>query len=254
MSVYLYGALWIGLACLVSGGLLVLLHRSGSAASRQGNNDVNGLMFAIVGVLYAIVVGFVVTSQWENVGNARDAAAQEANGLVKVYWAAQVLPPAQRAEADSLCRQYAAVVRDKEWPAMSAHRTVGPQGQRLLTKLNRTIHAAPDVPDTQAGQLNDAVDDVLQGRQQRLNLAHQSLSGMMWFVMVAGGVLTVALTYLFGVPGRLAHLVMVVALVGTLGLLLYASYQLQYPFGPATDLGPTGMRAALALFGNAGAG
>jgi FtsH-binding integral membrane protein len=249
MSVYLYGALWIGLACLGAGILLVLVHHFGDVEKREKHNDVNGLMFAIVGVLYAIVVGFVVTSQWQNVSAAQDAAAQESNGLVRVYWAAEPLPAQQRDDIRSLCRRYATTVKNGEWPQMAAHETVTGNGQQLLDRLGRDVHTATAADDDPNNQLGDALNDVLQNRQQRLALAHQNLSGMMWLVMLAGGVMTAALAYLFGVPSRLAHLVMVVALVGTVGLLLYASFQLQFPFGPATALRPTGMEAALRLFG-----
>jgi FtsH-binding integral membrane protein len=251
MSVYLYGALWITLACLGAGILLAVVFRFGHVERRERHNDVNGLMFAIVGVLYAIVVGFVVTSQWENVSAAQDAAAQESNGLVRVYWAAEPLPASQRDDIRTLCRRYATTVRDTEWPEMARHVAVDGDGQQVLDHLAQQVHSADAANDDPNGQLGSALDDVLQNRQQRLALAHQNLSGMMWFVMVAGGMLTAALAYLFGVPGRLAHLVMVVALVGTVGLLLYASYQLQYPFGPATALRPTGMETALRLFGPA---
>jgi len=246
MSVYVLGAIVIGASCLLAALVLLLIHR-GDQERRKENNDVNGLIFAIVGVLYAIVVGFVVTSQWQNVGNARDAAQQESNGLVRVYWAAEALPSAQRENIRSLCQQYATEVRDDEWPAMRKGQVPSPAGQVLLDRLSRAVHAG-NVPDPQAGQLDDALNSVFTGRQERLNLSRQNLSGMMWFVLIAGGLFTVALGYLFGVGSRIAHLVMIVSLVGTMGLLLYASYQLQYPFGPATGLGPDGMVSALRVF------
>ncbi|HEY3501876.1 MAG TPA: hypothetical protein VGN37_03680 [Actinocatenispora sp.] len=249
MSVYLYGTLWIGAACAGSALLLLLVYRAGDHERRERNNDVNGLVFAIVGVLYAIVVGFVVTSQWENVGAARDAAAQESNGLVQMYWAADALPADQRDAVRADCRAYARQVRDVEWPAMSGHRAVPGDGQRILDRLGRTARPPADASDTTADQLRGSLNTVFENRQQRLAMARQDLSGMMWFVLVAGGLLTVALSYLFGVPGRTAHLIMVVSLVGTIGLLLYACFQLQYPFGPATDLGPTAMASALGIFG-----
>jgi hypothetical protein len=234
-------------SCLASAGFLLLVRR-GDQERRKENNDVNGLIFAIVGVLYAIVVGFVVTSQWQNVASARDAAQQEANGIVQVYWVAQALPADQRETVQNLCRQYAQEVREDEWPAMRHGRDPGTAGQVLLDRLSRNVHAS-STPDAQAGQLNDALNNVFAGRQQRLNLARQNMSGMMWFVLIAGGMFTVALSCLFGVASRTAHLIMIMSLVATLGLLLYASYQLQYPFGPATDLGPDGMTSALRVFG-----
>ncbi|HEY3502316.1 MAG TPA: hypothetical protein VGN37_05920 [Actinocatenispora sp.] len=249
MSVYVYGALIIGGASLAAALVLLIVFRVGQNERREANNDVNGLVFAIVGVLYAIVVGFVVTAQWEAVGNARSAAAQEANGLVRLYWAADALPADRRTEVRALARRYGAVVRDEEWPAMAAARPVGPDGQRLLNQLAGAAQPPAELGDTQAGDLSAGLGDVLEGRQERLTLATQDLSGMMWFVLIAGGVLTIALAYLFGVPNRAAHMVMVVSLVGTVALLLYASYQLQYPFGPATHLRPTDMTAALRLLG-----
>jgi hypothetical protein len=70
----------------------------------------------------------------------------------------------------------------------------------------------------------------------------------MWFVVLAGGFITIAFTYLFG----FRQTVMQTAMIGTLallvGLVIFLTMSLDYPFRGAIRVGPEAFERALTVF------
>ena len=60
MATILYGILVVGGVCLVAVGGLEVVQRLVPAASRQQHNEVAGFIYAVVGVIYAVLLALVV--------------------------------------------------------------------------------------------------------------------------------------------------------------------------------------------------
>ena len=58
-------------------------------------------------------------------------------------------------------------------------------------------------------------------RQERLLQANAGLPAILWAVLLIGGVIVVAFTYLFGLQSTLVHTLMVAALALTIALVLF---------------------------------
>ena len=70
MSV-VYGLLVVGGACLAAVLGLVLVQRLVPMTIREEHNDVAGFIYAVVGVIYAVLLALVVIATWEEFGRAR---------------------------------------------------------------------------------------------------------------------------------------------------------------------------------------
>src|ERR687897_391240 len=80
MSVF-YGLLVVGGACLAAVLGLALVQRLVPTAIRQEQNDVAGFIYAVVGVIYAVLLALVVIATWEEFGRARVTVEAEANAF-----------------------------------------------------------------------------------------------------------------------------------------------------------------------------
>jgi hypothetical protein len=60
---------------------LALVQRLVPAAIRQEQNDVAGFIYAVLGVIYAVLLALVVIATWEEFGRARITVEAEANAL-----------------------------------------------------------------------------------------------------------------------------------------------------------------------------
>ncbi len=54
-------------------------------AHLRGNNEVAGFKFAVIGVLYAVLLAFVVIISWERFHDAEKALAQEGGSAATIY-------------------------------------------------------------------------------------------------------------------------------------------------------------------------
>src|SRR3712207_1296784 len=95
MSV-VYGVLVVGGACLAAILGLALVQRLVPITLRKEQNDVAGFIYAVVGVIYAVLLALVVIATWEEFGRARITVEGEANALAEISWLAHALPEPER--------------------------------------------------------------------------------------------------------------------------------------------------------------
>src|SRR3954451_24008631 len=109
-------AVAIGLAV---GGLL-LVRRSVALSTLEGHNDVAGFIIAVIGVLYAVLLAFVVVISWQNFDEAHQIASGEAELVSGLYRDAAAFQP-HTASIRKTLDTYARSVVTQEWPAMANH-------------------------------------------------------------------------------------------------------------------------------------
>src|SRR4028118_1992063 len=120
MATILYGILVVGGVCLVAVGGLEVVQRLVPTASRQPHNDVAGFIYAVVGVIYAVLLALVVIAVWEDFGSARETVEGEANATAEIFWLAHRLPEPERHRVQELARPYAEEVVAEGGPRLRA--------------------------------------------------------------------------------------------------------------------------------------
>jgi len=100
-------------------GLQVLVRRRWPHLADGGHNDVAGFIIAIVGVIYAVLLAFVVIVSWEEFSRAESVVGQEASALRGLYRESAAFPPEVRERVEADVRAYTTAVLTEEWPAMS---------------------------------------------------------------------------------------------------------------------------------------
>ena len=233
----LTGLLLVAVATVVAVGGLVLVQRLVSTERRKQHNDVAGFIYAVLGVSYAVLLGLMLIAVWEHWNAAQDVASDEANELAGIFWFAHALPQPEGRHIQELARSYAEVVVNKEWPAMEQGRS-SPKAWATLDELRGTIlgldppTGAQQVPYSQEryNQILEQLHGVGDGRRERLLAAGEGLPTILWVVLIGGGVITVAFTYLFGLENTLVHTLMVASLALIIALSLFTVAALDHPF------------------------
>jgi hypothetical protein len=233
--------------CLLSLGGLEVVQRLVPTASRQPHNDVAGFIYAALGVIYAVLLALVVIAVWEEYQAASETVEQEANAVAEIYWLAHRLPEPQGTHLQELARSYAEEVIHKEWPLMEQGQaplmtqTQGtPAGWTLIDEIRANLQEfQPRTPaDEQLyAEGLDQVQRLADARRMRLVAAEEGIPGVLWAVLIFGGVAAVGFTYLFGLENTWAHRLMVVTLAGVIGLVLFTIGALEHPFSGGARIG-----------------
>ena len=214
---------------------------------REGQNEVAGFIFAGVGVLYAVLLGFVVISVWGNVGAAQQNTFSEADSLAGVYWISRSMPLPVGAEIEKDTLAYANTVENSEWSLMVDHRS-SPQATDLVYQIRSLVYGYQPVTAQQQVLYEHAVTDVenlASARRERLNEVSDSVPPILWVALIAGAVLTVGFTFLFGLSNSVAHGLMVLSLGALVVVSLILIKEMDYPFAGVTRVDPTAFQVFL---------
>ena len=121
----------------VAGTLLV--RRSVGTEVLKLNNEVAGFIYAVIGVVYAVLLGFTAIIVWEKFDQVEAVVEREASELADLYRDSRTFPDDVQREVETHLRDYAQVVVDKEWPAM-AEGTSSPEAWNAYNQLWRTYY------------------------------------------------------------------------------------------------------------------
>ncbi|MDQ1358132.1 MAG: hypothetical protein QOJ52_3418 [Acidimicrobiaceae bacterium] len=243
----LLGALMVVVAVAISVGGLMLVRRNVALATLEQHNDVAGFIIAVIGLLYGVLLAFVVIIVWQQYDAATSNANHEAISVDLLYRDAALFPD-QTAPIRQTLREYAHSVVDDEWHAMSDRQGDSPVTDHLVGQLLtqfRAVHIQSPEEQTFYTESVKRVYDLADARRQRLDANSNQLPGVLWIVLLAGGVITVGFTYFFGVSHFASHVLMVAALAAMIALTLYLVLSLDLPFSGDLRVGPHAMEQAI---------
>lgn len=246
MNLYLAGLLWVVGIAAVAGVLAYLVRRIGETQGVVDNNEAAGQVFTLVGGLQAVLVAFVLISLFDATAAAEDGSYAEADSLVAAVWAAQELPNSEGVTEGA--RAYAREVIAEEWPNMRTGDEIDGRGWDALEDLRAAVATSPATDEWAVDRKTEATNQlwtVYQQRQERLNAAGGGVNSVVWFALVVGAIMAVALPILFGGPKPATHILIVSILAGTMTLLLFATQQLQNPYGGGAQVSPAAFESAL---------
>ena len=254
----IYGIIVVGGICLVSLVGLELVQRLVPSVSRQRHNDVAGFIYAALGVIYAVLLALVVISVWEEYQTAGETVEQEANATAEIFWLAHQLPTPEGPHIQELAQSYAREVVHKEWPLMARgqqpplEQEAGtPTGWNLIDNIRLSIQEFEPRTKGEEQLYSKGLDDVenlADARRMRLVSSEESVPGVLWSVLVFGGIAAVGFTYLFGLESTWAHRLMVVTLAAVIGLVLFTVGTLGHPFAGGARIGTGAFELILERF------
>ena len=225
----------------------ISLNRLWTAERRKTHNDLIGWQLSIVGTTYAVIVGFMLYTVWTNFGVAQLNADQEATALVNIYQLADGLPKEQRDQIKATARMYAAAVLDKDWPEMAQGYEGTLASNELEQKMWQILMSLKFASPTEVSAQDHAVSELSSLADHRRIRQLQSISrlpGVLWFVLIVGGVVTIMQSCMFGSGSSFLHGLQVFAFSLLVALSLIAIADIDRPFQGAVHVKDTPFQRA----------
>src|SRR5919106_1208358 len=250
-----FGVLVVIGVCLAAVAGLELVQRLVPAQKRQEHNDVAGFLYAVIGIVYAVLLALLVIAVWEHYQKANETVESEASAVGEIAWLAHRLPEPEHHVLQEDVRAYAHEVVDQEWPRMEQGLGGGvqslPEGWDLIDDMRGTLQDFE--PSTEAEQELyaeglDRISRLGEARRMRFVAAEQGLPGILWAVLVFGAVVVVGFTYLFGMRNSWAHRLMVMSLTAVIAPVLITGWGVEDPFSGGASLQPEAFELILERF------
>ena len=196
------------------------------------HNDIAGFIFATLGVIYAVLLAFIVVITWQDFDKAEDVTINEANCIAALYRDATPFPAEFRAELKSELTNYVKAIINEEWQTMArGQRSIN--AQKMQEELWKLYSGFQPKNETQKIFLTESVKELNQAsemRRQRIIYASSGINPLLYFVLIAGSFITIAFTMLFGTENIIPHMIMVSLLAAMIAITLFTVIAMDYPF------------------------
>jgi hypothetical protein len=232
--------------CLIT-GISIFLVRKLVPKHLRGSEERREPVFAFAGVLYALVIGFVLAYALDGYQTAETAAGTEADSVSSLSRAATLFDAESRDRIGHELICYARAVVDDEWPAMQhGHRSelATAATDRLFQSFGKLGRNNAD--NSALSTSLERVSDLQKARATRLLKSDTFLPTMFWVFMVAGGFMLILFATVLKGREPIRGQVMFILPVSLLLICsIYLVYVFEQPFRGPNEVSPRAMERAL---------
>lgn len=196
------------------------------------NHEVGGFIFNAFGLIYAVLIAFVVFATWTEFDNSKKNVDRESIELSDIYHNSKALPEQYRQQVISLLNTYTESVINEEWQRMEQ----GEASERSIESFNKlwtffaTIDRSLLKNEIAYQETLKHMNDAGESRRMRIFDSTNNIPGIIWVVLLFGAVVTVIYTYFFFAKNMRHQFVMTSALTVLNTLILYMILLLDNPF------------------------
>lgn len=219
---------------------LFLVRRIADPLSLKENNEVAGFIYAVVGVVYAVILAFMVVAVWEHHAEAERNVEMEGAYLSELLYQSKFYPDSTRDKLREGILAYVQAVVDDEWSTMARGSDSQHAWNAVQVLIDRYNEFRPQTPYEIATYNESLVKlrEIGKYRNLRLYSSHAGLPAVMWLLLIAGGIITVGVCYIFGMKNAWAHFLIVSSLAGLIAFCLFLIMSMDRPFKGAMRVEP----------------
>lgn len=244
MSFLLYVPIWLMVIIVALLSVVVayvgfyLIHRYYDYEHLEKYHNVTSYLFNAYGLLYAVLIAFVVFINWSDYNNAQNHIYSESNQISNLFFNVQGLDEPLRTNLlNSICN-YTEIINNIEIPEMQK----GIYSYENNIAFNRIWEdfIKIDIKTINNTILYDKCMDELKGiseaRRFRYFYITNSIPTIIWVVMILGCLISFSFSFFFGVRVRFPYFFLAIAFTFINVIILYLIYVLDHPYEGANSI------------------
>ncbi|MEO8663922.1 MAG: hypothetical protein ABI462_00385 [Ignavibacteria bacterium] len=227
----------ISIAMLVSTSFSVIalriVRRKLNWETFRENHEVGGFLFNALGLIYAVLIAFVVYATWADYNSARDFCDREANMLQDLYLNTEALPESIRSPIKEKILQYLSQVINEDWPLLSVDES-NPSSKQTLIALWKIYMSMENFENEKQKVVFEEsiirLNNVTDYRRMRVLSSQNHIPVVIWTVIVIGALTSVGFSLFFGTRSLAVQATMTSLFATTNSIILILILALDHPF------------------------
>lgn len=216
----------------------------------KANHEVAGIAFGIIGIVYGVVLGYIIPSVQERYNTVHVIAEKEATILSDLFRDSYIFPKDTGDEIRSALRKYAQSVIDNEWDTLAygitSHDTTVNSERIWNAYYNFTPSSEKE--SIWYRQSISKLNTFNGTRLARIDSSHETLGILMWTLLILGAVVITVFLYFFALEHLISQMLITGLLTGTLAFMLFLLFLLDRPFIGNIKVQPKAMEIMLERF------
>jgi len=197
----------------------------------SGANDIVGYVLSCFGVFYGLLLGLIAVTAYQNVADAGANVTREAAALSALYEDVSRYPDPYGQNLRWGLRDYTRYVIHYAWP-LQQRGIIPEEGTiRVDAFQERLLDFQPTTPAEEIlhAEALRQFNHFLEARRMRLFSVNAGLPASMWYVMILGAILNLAICWFFDMR-FITQLVLGAILAAYLGLMMFLIFDMNQPF------------------------
>ncbi len=200
---------------------------------RREHNDIVGFVYAVIGVIYAVLIGAVAIGSWDNFKKASEVVIRENSAAANIYKLSNNFNKSDQEKIGEAMFSYMKLVIEEEWPQMQAGILPTTGGwaplNNLISTLN-TFKVETRKDSALYSELVSQLDQLNNIRRERIFMSGESIHPSLYLMIIMGAFICIVGCLLFGGIQPFSHLPITILLSFMIGLLLSTIFALDRPF------------------------
>ena len=173
LPLWLSGMLIVGLPTVLAMSGPIVVRRYVTLEKLAKNNEVAGFKFAVVGVLYAVLLAFAIIVVWQRFSDAENNVATEAGAAANIYRLSQGINGQPGITLRGALTNYLRVVISEGWPLMErgSPSTSAREALDGVYKAVLTLESPEQRNTALVSEILRQLDTITQMRRARLSAA-----------------------------------------------------------------------------------
>ncbi len=244
----LLAILFVIFSALISSAGLMIVRRAVPTHRLKLHNDVAGFIFTTLGVVYAVLLAFMVVVAWQSFDRSITNTSGEARSIATAFDLSSAFGESTGNSIRDGLRVYTYSAINDEWPLLSTG-----SGSSKTEKAFKDLYSA--VIAIEPGNEKEKIfltellknlDEAGGYRHQRLMDSASVIHPVLWSVLLIGAAATISFMFFFGTENFMAQLIMTCLLSGTISLVLFTILVLDLPFSGSSGIGTDSLGSVLA--------
>lgn len=199
----------------------------------------------IIGVLYAVVLGYVLVNVYESYSTADAKVEDEASIVIDLLRDAEGLPPIDSLLFRKATLEYVDSVIDVEWPYMISKKKFHAETFDKFANLfhiARSVKCESDEQRLFLAAIIDKLNDLSSTRRERVAVSASRLPDMLWAMIIGVGLVSYSICFIFPIENNRIRLTLICSTAATMTFTTLLMYILDRPYNGTMGIQPDSLK------------
>jgi hypothetical protein len=240
-------SVFVVLAALIGAVVVFALARWVRDRAVEPEDVTIGFLGPSLAALYLLVLAVALATEWQTIGDASQAAGNEATAVRQLYWAAEGLPTGSAATLREDTVKYADAVVSHDWPQMQRNKVDDKTVSMLASMNSYVLKLNPSDASASAVQLSalTQIGTAETAREQRITDAGLQLPVGLLAGVIATSIVVALFPFACGLRTRGPGLVLAAVQAALVAVGVLVVFQLNHAYSGPLEVGPDAMHAVL---------
>lgn len=240
LPTFLMCVIAIAIGAGISIAALLVIRKKLNWESFKENHEVGGFLFNALGLIYAVLIAFVVYATWEEYDSAKVYCENEANVLQDLFLDSEGLPESSQMAIKEKIVEYIRNVIEQDWPLLSVEQA-NPESRQTLLELCG-LYTNMDSLNTDKQKIYfteslNKLNQITEFRRLRILSSQSHVPAVIWTVIIIGSLTSIGFSLFFGTRSLSVQASMTSLFAMTNAIVILMILALDHPF--TGDIGIT---------------